>query len=52
MDKNLKREQGGAGGSELSQIEELAYAFVGRARVPGWVTRSRLVRGGAALKLS
>jgi len=40
MDKNLKREQGGAGGSGFSQIEELAYALC------------RLVRGGAALKLS
>jgi hypothetical protein len=29
MDKNLKREQGGAGGSGLSQIEELAYALWG-----------------------
>jgi hypothetical protein len=34
MDKNLKREQGGAGGSELSQIEELAYALWGDRGCP------------------
>jgi hypothetical protein len=34
MDKNLKREQGGAGGSGLSQIEELAYALWVERRCP------------------
>jgi hypothetical protein len=29
MDKNLKRDQGGAGGSERSQLEELAYTLWG-----------------------
>jgi hypothetical protein len=52
MDKNLKGEEGVAGGGELQQVEESRLRFVGRAWVPGWVARSRLVRGGAALKLS
>jgi hypothetical protein len=34
MDKNLKREQGGAGGTGLSQIEELAYALWGERGRP------------------
>src|SRR5580658_4593828 len=34
MDKNLKCEQGGAGGSGLSQIEELAYTLWGERGCP------------------